>query len=139
MSENTKQGEVKPCPFCGEQPKVTNESGYDAGTDIRCPNTNCEPQPYVFIPLGTVKTPTHKESEQAAVELWNRRSSISLETAQKLADELVRLQSILDMLYNHNAAVRGAVVQYYGTLHNNQSLEAFNAEKAASSGQSNKS
>jgi len=57
-----------------------------------------------------------------AFESIPSRTNISMDTAQKLADELLKCQTALDSLYQHNAAVRQAVIHHYGTRHNKEIL-----------------
>jgi len=63
-----KNKDLKPCPFCGEQPQVSKEKSFGAwhGYRISCPDLdNCEPNP---------STALHK-TKSAAKEVWNRRVS----------------------------------------------------------------
>jgi Lar family restriction alleviation protein len=58
--------ELKPCPFCGEQPVVDWRMGkekYIPLFQIRCENNDCTTQPETW----------YFKSEAEAIQAWNRR------------------------------------------------------------------
>jgi Lar family restriction alleviation protein len=74
---------LKPCPFCGESPRLVADVQMDNGADTRtiyrveCGNSGCGVRPRVatFGPWG-YKQPedmTAEEAQVAVVEKWNRR------------------------------------------------------------------
>ena len=65
MNEN----QVKPCPFCGGEPRVTRR--WDDGAMIRC--SKCP----------ATMDPEYKLSIPAIVEIWNRRARKSRFTSDK--------------------------------------------------------
>ena len=67
-----KEMELKPCPFCGEEPQVIRIKGKDGWRDrftVRCP--------YDHGGCGAEGGMYHSEAE--AVEAWNRRDIETLE------------------------------------------------------------
>lgn len=86
--------ELKPCPFCGEVPKVQHHIGFGSSTYIQCPNTDCLIFPRVTIEAGSKahsdgKTfePIYTDSDKRAIEAWNRRPSSG---DARVLDELLK-------------------------------------------------
>lgn len=80
----------KPCPFCGEIPRLEDHTGYDSGTYISCRNPKCRISPCTYLTCGSAKYPTHKESREGVVAEWNRRASLSAETGKMLAEAVMK-------------------------------------------------
>lgn len=80
--------EVKKCPFCGGQVAMERDSGNEVCDQkffIKCHACGIQMQRY-----GSNTWAVDSEKDNAARNTlraaWNRRTTISLETAQKLAD-----------------------------------------------------
>lgn len=56
--------ELKPCPFCGEQPQIFDLK--DGRYIVECVNPDCDVYPYTSI---------HYD-EQEAIAAWNRRADL---------------------------------------------------------------
>lgn len=67
-SEEMNNNELKPCPFCGcEEAGTKWHSGY---WSVQCGyNHDCTPSEHCFQDWGEFET------EQKAIEAWNRRAS----------------------------------------------------------------
>ena len=82
--------ELKPCPFCGGEAKLTKLSvSYNAGYPIyngialvvKCGNCGC------FSPYkrGTIHGNFRQNEEDKAIEAWNRRASDERSDFEKCA------------------------------------------------------
>lgn len=57
--------EIKPCPFCGSQPKFVTPKGESSRwVQLKCCNLNC--------PLHNVSTFTYQDKIKV-INLWNQR------------------------------------------------------------------
>lgn len=54
--------ELKPCPFCGHQPKLWGEDGNIHGVQIECVNGRCPSEPHVW-----------ENTSAEAIAAWNTR------------------------------------------------------------------
>lgn len=69
------KNKMKPCPFCGAEPKIGSYLiPYTVETyDVYCANKNCAVQPY---------TPVFKDSK-SAVKCWNKRTETNEDDDRK--------------------------------------------------------
>lgn len=58
---------LKPCPFCGEQPKVYDPKGRRIAWHVFCDNCSCEGP----VSFGDELV----ETRQQAIDTWNRRAT----------------------------------------------------------------
>ena len=71
--------DMKPCPFCGTQPKVKRHRGSGEVT-VGCNNVNCAAMPSVFAHATSIMDDTGdswhydwEDGEAKAIEIWNDR------------------------------------------------------------------
>lgn len=91
--------EIKKCPFCGGDAEadlnrffVTYDHENGSAVAIYC--TACSVE--VSLCKGDLPHMTTDELYTECLKIWNRRSSISMETAQKLADALSKAWECAD-------------------------------------------
>jgi hypothetical protein len=93
--------EMKPCPFCGRTPDVEcvirDDNSYaprpHRNYDIRC----CVTMSVESDDWWSGETPPESDNDRAAkadlISTWNRRSTVSLETANELARFVKHLET----------------------------------------------
>ena len=65
--EKIMPNEVKPCPFCGEQPMLDRHDIFcDCGVELKI-------QPFVSGDKSIDGFPTYQEARQEMIDAWNRR------------------------------------------------------------------
>ena len=65
---------------------------------------------------------TQEPDFEIRLAIYNELRALKLER-NYLREQNARMQKALDDIYNHNEAARAAVVQHYGTAHDDQDQE----------------
>lgn len=69
--------ELKPCPFCGESPKITKNMPVKGLLSISCENRKCKVHPHVV-----------KYDKKSAANAWNNRTDGWIPVGERLPEDV---------------------------------------------------